>query len=386
MKPSSDGECRLRRVRWRDSHGSVSTSRTDLRTTILDLLQPMDRTLVALDGNRVAVLIPAYNEESQILKVLESVPTYVDSVVVVDDASTDDTAAVVEAAAALDDRIVPLRLDKNRGVGGALAEAYKWARDHGIDIAVSVDGDGQMDPTEMADLVLPVARGQADYTKGNRLWDPAGWQAIPRIRLLGNAVLSFFTKIASGYWQVVDSQSGYTAAGRVALERIDWDAMYPRYGRPNDVLVRANVAECRVADVPITPVYGVGERSSMKIAKVTLTISWLLIRLFWWRMVQKYLLRDFHPLLLFYVLGMVTMVVSVALFARLLYFWTSQGSVPDLTAMALMFFGITSLNATFFAFWMDMQANADLAVKLPLKLPPRSRPIRDQAEPRDETA
>lgn len=332
------------------------------------------------------MLIPAYNEESQIIQVLESVPSYVDHIVVVDDASTDATAAVIQNAADSDDRIVFLRLDENRGVGGALAVAYVWARDHDVDVAVSVDGDGQMDPSEMGDLLTPVVDGVADYTKGNRLWDPAGWQEIPRIRLFGNAILSFFTKIASGYWQVVDSQSGYTAAGRIALERIDWDAMYPRYGRPNDVLVRANVAECRVADVPITPVYGVGERSSMKIAKVTLTISWLLIRLFWWRMIQKYLIRDFHPLLFFYVLGMTTMVISVALFGRLTYFWVSSGSVPSLTAMALMFFGITSLNAMFFAFWMDMQANAHLTVKLPLKLPPRRDSTSERAEPRDETA
>ncbi|MGB9358642.1 MAG: glycosyltransferase family 2 protein [Acidimicrobiia bacterium] len=340
---------------------------------------------MAFEDSRVAVLIPAYNEESQILKVLESVPEYVDDIVVVDDASTDGTSSAIERAAEADQRIVALRLDKNRGVGGALAVAYTWARDHEVDIAVSVDGDGQMDPDEMTDLVMPVARGEADYTKGNRLWDPSGWQAIPRIRLFGNGVLSFFTKIASGYWQVVDSQSGYTAAGRIALERIDWNAMYPRYGRPNDVLVRANVAECRVADVPITPVYGVGERSSMKIAKVTLTISWLLIRLFWWRMIQKYVLRDFHPLLFFYVLGIATMLISVGLFGRLVYFWSTNGFVPSLTAMALMFTAITSLNATFFAFWMDMQANADLSVKLPMKLPPRKRPMPDEAAPRDET-
>lgn len=341
---------------------------------------------VAIEGSRVAVLIPAYNEESQIPQVLKTIPEYVDHVVVVDDASTDDTAAVVERAAAADDRIVFLRLEDNRGVGGALAVAYAWARDHGIDIAVSVDGDGQMDPDEMTALILPIVRGDADYTKGNRLWDPTGWQVIPRLRLIGNAFLSFFTKIASGYWAVVDSQSGFTAAGRIALERIDWDAVYPRYGRPNDVLVRANVAECRVADVPITPIYGVGERSSMKIAKVTLTISWLLIRLFWWRMVQKYVLRDFHPLLFFYVLGMATMGVSIVLFARLVYFWISNGSVPELTAIALSFFVITSLNSTFFGFWMDMQANAHLSVKLPPNLPGVADPERGLTEPRDGAA
>ena len=341
---------------------------------------------VAFEGKRVAVLIPAYNEGTQIRKVLETAPDYVDHLVVVDDASTDDTVAVVESVAEADERVVLLKLDKNRGVGGALSNAYVWARDNGVDIAVSIDGDGQMDPEEMGDLIAPVARGEADYAKGNRLWDPAGWKKIPRIRLFGNAVLSFFTKIASGYWSVIDSQSGYSAAGSVALDRIEWESMYARYGRPNDVLVRANVADCRVADVPITPVYGVGEKSSMVIAKVTLTISWLLFRLFWWRMVQKYLMRDFHPLLLFYVLGTVTMLTSSVLFVRLIYFWIVNGSVPLLTSIALMFFSITSLNSFFFAFWMDMQANAYLAVKLPFKLPSRAADRRNAADTGDTIA
>jgi glycosyltransferase involved in cell wall biosynthesis len=333
---------------------------------------------VVLDGQRIAVLIPAYNEGSQIRRVLESVPAYVDHMVVVDDASKDDTAEVVRRVAGTDDRIELIQLTKNSGVGGALAAAYKWARDHDVDVAVSFDGDGQMDPDEMAHLIAPVASGKADYTKGNRLLDPIGWRQIPRIRLLGNAVLSLLTKMASGYWSVADSQSGFTAAGRVALERIDWDDVYPRYGRPNDVLVLANVAECRVADVPITPIYGVGERSSMNLLKVTFTIAWLLIRRFWWRLFQKYLLRDFHPLLFFYLLATATFVGSVALLIRLIYFWVTNGTVPQVTALALAFFTITSLNSVFFAFWMDMQANAHLAVRLPNEPSHRTPPAPDE--------
>lgn len=317
-------------------------------------------------GNRVAVLIAAYNEGTQIGQVLKTVPEFVDHVVVVDDASTDNTSEEIARCMEVDPRIEAIGLRTNVGVGGALAHAYGWARDHDIDIAVSVDGDGQMDPAEMARLLDPIVRGEADYAKGNRLIDPQGWSDIPRIRLLGNAALSLLTKVASGYWSVADSQSGYSAAGRAALERIDWNSMYRRYGRPNDVLVLANVAECRVADVPIAPVYGVGERSSMKVAKVTITISALLVRRFWWRLFQKYLLRDFHPLLFFYLLATVTMMVSAALSVRLVWSWASNGYVPQMTALALAFFTITSLNSVFFAFWMDMQANAHLAVKLPI--------------------
>lgn len=316
------------------------------------------------DGLRVAVLIAAYNEATQIAGVISSVPAYVSDIVVVNDASTDSTAEVVRAAATADPRIELIDLPENRGVGGALAVAYVWARDHDVDVAVTVDGDGQMDADEMADLIAPIAEGLADYTKGNRLHDPSAWRVIPRVRLVGNAILSLLTKVASGYWSVADSQSGFTAAGRFALQRIDWEAMYPRYGRPNDVLVLANVADCRVADVPVTPIYGVGEQSSMKIIRVIFAISWLLFRRFWWRLFHKYLLQDFHPLLFFYLLATSTALVGFGLAVRLFWLWYVNGVVPQMTALATAFVAITSLNALFFANWMDMQANEHLAVKL----------------------
>lgn len=319
---------------------------------------------MTLRGATIGVLIPAFNEATQIESVITRLPGYVDTIVVVDDASTDDTSGVVRACAARDNRVQLIRLDENRGVGGALAVAYAWARDHGLDVAVSVDGDGQMDPDEMKSLVDPIIDDHADYTKGNRLRDPAHWRSIPRIRLFGNAVLSLLTKLTSGYWAVADSQSGYTAAGRYALETIDWTAVYPRYGRPNDVLILANIADCRVADVPVRAIYGVGERSSMKIAKVIVAIALLLLRRFWYRLFHKYVLRDFHPLVFFHLLGMVTGIATFGLMIRLLVIWISRGYVPPMTALAGAFFGITALNSFFFAMWMDMQANDHLNVRL----------------------
>jgi hypothetical protein len=209
----------------------------------------------------------------------------------------------------------------------------------------------------------PILDGRADYTKGNRLHDPGVWNNIPRVRLFGNAVLSVLTKVASGYWGIADSQSGYTAAGRHALENIPWEGVYPRYWRPNDVLVLANAAECRVADIPIRPVYGVGEQSRMSILKVTFAISWLLLRRFWWRMFQRYVLRDFHPLVFFYLLSLLATVISAGLTVRLFCMWNVEGAVPQVTALALEFFAITALNTLFFAFWMDMEANRHLCVQ-----------------------
>lgn len=319
---------------------------------------------MTLDGATICVLIPTYNEESQIGAVITTLPPFVDRVVVIDDASTDRTRQVVTELKSKDDRISLIALDENRGVGGALAAGYIWAREEGVDVAVSMDGDGQMDPQELEDLLRPILDGRADYTKGNRLRDPRAWHLIPGIRLFGNGVLSLLTKIASGYWAVADSQSGYTAAGRYALENIDWESMYPRYGRPNDVLILANVAECRVADVPVQPIYGVGERSSMRIAKVTFAIAFLLFRRFWWRLFHKYLLQDFHPLLFFYLLATASAGLAAGLAGRLFWLWFQVGNVPQVTALSVAFFTITSLNSLFFAFWMDMEHNRHLAVHL----------------------
>lgn len=316
-----------------------------------------------LDDARIAVLIPAYNEGRQIAGVLRALPSYVDDIVVVNDASADDTGKVVRACAQQDARIHLIDLPINRGVGGALAEAYRWALAEDVDVAVTVDGDGQMDPEEMADLIAPILAGDADYTKGNRLTAPASWRSIPRVRLLGNSILSLLTKIVSGYWMIADSQSGYTAASRYALQNIDWDRIYPRYGRPNDVLVHANIADCRVADVPIRPLYGIGERSSMKMIRVICTIALLLARRFWWRLGVKYVLRDFHPLVFFYLFATMTGIASALLAVRFFALWIKNGYVPQLTALALAFFLITTLNSTFFAFWMDKEANAALSVR-----------------------
>ncbi len=164
--------------------------------------------------------------------------------------------------------------------------------------------DNQMDPDDLLTLVEPVARGEVDYAKANRLFTGEAWKLIPRTRYLGNAVLSLLTKIASGYWHVADSQSGYTAISRSMLAQLDLDRVYPRYGFPNDMLVHLNVWNARVRDFPSRPVYGVGERSGIKLRRVVPRISWLLVKGFFWRLREKYVIRDFHPLVFFYALGL----------------------------------------------------------------------------------
>jgi len=309
---------------------------------------------------RIAVVVPAYNEERQIVKVLSTMPEYVDHVVVVNDASRDRTADVTKEIARKDKRIVLLNHDVNQGVGGAIATGYKWSRDNDVDVAVVMAGDAQMDPKDLPLIIGPVVRGEVDYSKANRLVSGEAFRLIPKVRYFGNSVLSLLTKIASGYWHVADSQTGYTAINRKALHLIDWDRMYRRYGQPNDLLVRLNVYDLRVRDVPVEPVYNVGERSGIKIHRVVPTISWLLLKLFLWRMKEKYIIRDFHPLIFFYTLGFCLAVASVAFLARLVWIWITRAYVPDITALAFVFCSVSALQSLFFAMWFDMGRNEGL--------------------------
>jgi len=311
-------------------------------------------------GKTVAVVVPAYNEEKLIGKVLKTVPTFVDHLVVVDDASKDRTADLVREYQKDDSRVVFLQLKKNQGVGGAIVAGYKWARDHEIEISVVMAGDAQMDPHDLPRLLDPIVNGETDYSKGNRLFTGKAWRIIPKTRYLGNAVLSFLTKIASGYWHIADSQSGYTAVTLRVLQTLDLDGIYKRYGMPNDLLVKLNLYQFRVRDIPINPIYGVGERSYMKIYKVIFTLSFLLFRLFYWRLKEKYIIRDFHPLVLFYLLGFFLTPIGIVFGGYLLIYRLFVGTVAATSALFAAFFTISGLQSLFFAMWFDMEYNKDL--------------------------
>jgi hypothetical protein len=220
--------------------------------------------------------------------------------------------------------------------------------------------DNQMDPAELSGLVAPVARGEVEYAKANRLVSGEAWTVIPRGRYLGNAVLSLLTKIASGYWHVADSQAGYTAVSREALARLDLDRIYPRYGFPNDMLVHLNVQNARVRDVPSRPIYDVGERSGIRLRSVVPRISWLLFKAFWWRLGQKYVIRDFHPLVFFYAFGVVMLVVGFALGVLELALRLAGNAITPASIVLVAVLLIAGLQLTLFAMWFDMEANKDL--------------------------
>jgi glycosyltransferase involved in cell wall biosynthesis len=311
-----------------------------------------------VEGKRVAVVVPAYQEEQLVAETLAGIPDFVDRVYVVDDASRDATAERARAVA--DARTEIVVHEQNGGVGAAIVTGYKRALVERIDVTCVMAADNQMDPTELITLVEPVASGEVDYTKANRLFTGEAWSVIPRTRYLGNAMLSLLTKIASGYWHVADSQAGYTALGLGALRRLDLDRLYRRYGFPNDMLVHLNVTNARVRDVPSRPIYGVGERSGIRLRKVVPRISWLLLKGFFWRMREKYVIRDFHPLVFFYALGILMTSVGLALgvIEVVLRILGNAITTPTIVLVALLL--ISGSQFTLFGMWFDMESNKDL--------------------------
>jgi glycosyltransferase involved in cell wall biosynthesis len=311
-----------------------------------------------LEGKRVAVVVPAFDEERLIGTTLGGIPEFVDRVFVVDDASRDGTAAA--AGGTGDPRVEVLTHEKNQGVGAAILTGYRRALEEGIDVTCVMAGDNQMDPGDLESIAGPVARGEVDYAKANRLFTGRAWELIPRNRYLGNAALSLLTKIASGYWHVADSQSGYTAVGRPTLELLDLDRIYPRYGFPNDMLVHLNVVNARVRDVPSRPVYGVGEESGIRLSRVIPAISWLLTKAFFWRMREKYVIRDFHPLVFFYVFGILFSLIGLVLgiTVTVLRFMGNDLTVATVVLVALLL--MMGLLFTLFAMLFDMESNREL--------------------------
>jgi len=311
-----------------------------------------------LDGKRVSVVVPAHNEEKLIAETIRGIPQFVDRIYVVDDQSTDGT---VEAVRTLGDpRVELIEHERNLGVGGAIITGYKQARDDKMIVTAVMAADAQMDPGDLEMLMGAVARGDVDYAKANRLFTGQAWEVIPRYRYLGNAVLSMLTKIASGYWHIADSQSGFTAVSLEYLELLDLDKLYKRYGFPNDMLVHLNVWNARVRDVPSRPIYGVGERSGIRLRKVVPTISWLLLKGFFWRLRTKYVIRDFHPLVFFYIFGFAMTLLGLALGILEVVLRIEGNAVSAGTVVLVALLLIFGSQFTLFAMWFDMESNKDL--------------------------
>lgn len=359
-------------------------------------------------NHTIGVVVPAYNEQGFVGDVIESVPDYADRIYAVDDASTDGTwdeikrtalrinqrddehddglyadgagtssasepTSIPESAVEADPqttredilsggRVVPIQHGDNRGAGAAIKTGYLRALEDDVDIVTVLDADGQMDPNIMDRFLDPIVEGKAEYTKGTRLLSREYRREMPQFRLFGNFVLTFLTKIASGYWKMTDPQNGYTAISNRALREAQVEEMYEYYGYCNDLLVKLNAQNVRIADVGMQAVYG-DEQSSIDYGEYIRNVSWMLFTNWLWRLKTKYLVVDFHPLALFYGLGVTT--AGVGLVGLLFTAWalfTSASAVMTglLSTLLLAVGGISILLAMTF----DMLDNEHLEVQI----------------------
>ncbi len=317
----------------------------------------------------VAVVVPAYNEAGFVGGVISGLPDFVDRAYIIDDGSTDETWQEIcqhadvrnaDHEGVYDDLVVPIQHETNRGVGAAIKTGYRRARAEGIGATCVLGGDDQMDPDELTRYLDPIADGTAEYAKGNRFSRASDWAQMPRFRLLGNVLLSYLTKIASGYWAVMDSQNGYTAISLEALERTDIDGMYEYYGYCNDLLVRLNVADARVADVPRGSEYAYsdGWKSHINYTEYMPRVSAMLLKGFFWRLRRKYLLTDYHPLAPLYLLGMVLMSVAGVGFLSSIVGRSRDGPATWLIAAVMGVFSFLRGSE------LDRADNEDLSVRI----------------------
>ncbi|MCK4364589.1 MAG: glycosyltransferase family 2 protein [Thermoplasmatales archaeon] len=309
--------------------------------------------------NKIAVIIPAYNEEKLISKTITTIPDFVDQIIVVDDNSNDNTFKLVRSLQKkYSKKVFLIKHDKNLGVGGAIKTGYKKSLELKMDITVVMAGDAQMDPNEVNKLLDPIIEKKADYTKGNRLTHKDKMK-MPKSRAFGNGMLTFLTKISSGYWNIIDPQNGYTAISKNALESIDIDGVYSGYGYPNDLLIKLNLARLKVADVEMPPIYGT-EKSGIKVGRYSLRLTGLLIKGFFKRIWREYGGVNFHPLFLFYLIGLILFPLGLIFGVFVLYYRITTGDYSTGTVILTALFLIMGLQSLIFAMLFDMESNKKL--------------------------
>jgi glycosyltransferase involved in cell wall biosynthesis len=244
-----------------------------------------------MESPHIAVVMPAFKSRQFIADVIVAIGPEVESIIVVDDACPDNTGRFVMDNCK-DERITVLFHEKNLGVGGAVITGYRHALGLQADIIVKIDSDGQMDPKDLPDIVAPIVNGYADYTKGNRFYDIEDVKEMPVVRLIGNAGLSFLSKLSSGYWSIFDPTNGYTAIHRKALNALPLDKLAQRFFFESDILFRLNISRAVVVDVPIRARYG-QEKSNLSISKEIGKFFVYHIKNFFKRIFYTYYLRDF---------------------------------------------------------------------------------------------
>jgi dolichol-phosphate mannosyltransferase len=270
---------------------------------------------------KIAVVIPCYRVGRAVLGVIRRIGLEVERIYCVDDCCPDGSAALIEREVT-DPRVRVLRNSQNLGVGGAMRTGYRAAIADGMGIVVKIDGDGQMAPELLPRLVRPILDGEADYVKGNRFFSIDQVRGMPPVRILGNAALSFATKLSTGYWSLFDPTNGYTAIHTAVLAELPLDRIADRYFFESDMLFRLNVARARVIDMPMAAVYG-DEKSNLKISRIMLPFAAGHLRNLLTRIFYNYFLRDFQIASLELLLGTIATAFGTIVGA---YLWIENGA------------------------------------------------------------
>ncbi len=306
--------------------------------------------------NKIGVIVPAYNEELLIQETLEGMPKFVDRIFVIDDGSSDNTPEIIKKRQQTDQRIILIENQTNQGLGQSLINGYLASRKSDIDITAVMAGDNQMHPDDLPGLLDKIIEEKYHYVKGNRLLHQ-NIDSMPLYRKLGNSVLTLLTKFATGYYFVMDPQCGYTAIHKKALKQIPIHKMTTGYGYNADILCMLNINNFRVADLQVRPVYD-REISKIKVWKYIPMIIVLLTRLFYHRLWSKYIIRDFHPLVLFYLFAFFnTIVILIPFTIRFFYMFIKYNELPKTTATIITFTFLITFQSILFAIWMDMDYN-----------------------------
>jgi glycosyltransferase involved in cell wall biosynthesis len=308
---------------------------------------------------RIGIVVPAYNEEELILPTLKGMPDYVDRIIVTNDGSVDRTLELIERQQEKDPRIQIVDHQTNQGLGQSLIDGYVASIESDVDITAVMAGDNQMHPDDLPVLLDRIIDDGYDYAKGNRLLHQ-DVSSMPLYRFLGNSILTILTKFATGYYSLMDPQCGYTAIRNSTLRLIPIHEMTRGYGYNADVLCMLNIQGFCVADVEVRPVYD-REKSKIKLWKYLPKTSWLLVRLFFRRLWRRYIVKDFHPLVLFYLFAFLNFLLILVPFTiRFVWMYAQHREVPQTTLTILIFTVLITLQSILFAVWMDMDYNRRL--------------------------
>lgn len=309
-------------------------------------------------GHKIAVVVPAYNEQLLLPETIRGMPEYIDKIIIIDDCSRDNTYELMLKMSESDSRLILIKHEINQGLGQSLIDGYACSLGLDIDITVVMAGDNQMNPDDLPSLLDKIIIDNYDYVKGNRLLHK-NIKTMPTYRYFGNAILTILTKFATGYYFSMDPQCGYTAIKNKVLSKIAITSMVKGYGYNADILCMLNIQGFSVADVEVEPIYD-REKSKIKLWKYIPTTSCLLIKLFFKRIWQRYVILDFHPLVLFYFFAFFNSIfILIPGAVRFFYLYFYRNEFPSTTFIILSTTFLITIQLLLFAIWLDMDYNKD---------------------------